>query len=295
MDVSVVHKLEETGFVDKVLITKNADGNRLVKVRVGFLRLPIMGDKFASVHAQKGTCGLVMAQEDLPFTSQGIVPDIIINPHCIPSRMTIAHLIECITGKVAVLKGQFADGTPFNSDETRMVRHMEEIGSALHAHGYARNGEEVMYSGITGVKMTGTVFIGPTYYRRLKHLIWDKLSARGTGPVQAYTRQPANHGRKNGTKYTSTRVGNMEVDGLISHGGRESIRERMFHSSDRYQTEVCDKCGNLAQGHTCKCDAGTTMTEMPYAFKLLHHNVSALMIKASIRTDESTMEAVPEE
>lgn len=289
MDASVIHKLEEVGFVDKVLITKNADGNRLVKVRVGFIRLPIMGDKFASVHAQKGTCGILLPQEDLPFTAEGIVPDIIINPHALPSRMTIAHLIECITGKVAVLKGEIADGTPFDSDETRMVKHVEELGNALHRHGYERTGEEVMYSGITGQRLTGTVFIGPTYYRRLKHMVMDKLSARAEGPVQGFTRQPANHGRKNGTRYTSTRFGNMEVDGMLSHGCREAVRERMFISSDAYSVEVCSHCGTFTAGQTCKCQAGSQQVEMPYAYKLLTHNTTALMIKSSIRTEDSTV------
>jgi DNA-directed RNA polymerase II subunit RPB2 len=287
-DTSIIHKLEETGFVDKVLVTKNADGNKLVKVRVGFIRIPIMGDKFASTHAQKGTCGILLPQEDLPFTAEGIVPDLIINPHAIPSRMTIAHLIECITGKVAVLKGEIIDGTPFDSDQNRMVKHMEELGSVLHQHGYDRTGEETMYSGITGDLLKGTIFIGPTYYRRLKHMIMDKLSARAEGPVQGFTRQPANHGRKNGTKYTSTRFGNMEVDGILSHGARDATRERMFVSSDAYQTEVCFKCGGFTAGQTCKCQAGSGQVAMPYAYKLFQHNTTSLMIKSSLRTEDST-------
>jgi len=288
MDSSVVHKLEETGFVDKVYITKNADGNKLVKVRVGFIRYPILGDKFASRHAQKGTCGLILPEADMPFTSQGIRPDIIINPHAIPSRMTIAHLIECVTSKMAALTGEFQDATPFNDSEGQMVRHMEQVGTALHAHGFQGRGEEAMYSGMTGEKLTGTIFIGPTYYQRLKHMVMDKLSARSTGPVQSYTRQPANHGRKNGTKYTSIKMGTMETDAMASQGASESLRERLLLASDRYQAEVCDNCGMFCAGKGCKCEAGTTGVEMPYAFKLLHHNITALQIRASIKTESST-------
>lgn len=288
-DASVVHKLEETGFVDKVYITKNADGNKLVKVRVGFIRLPIMGDKFASRHAQKGTCGIVLPEADMPFTSQGIRPDIIINPHAIPSRMTIAHLIECITSKKAALTGEFADATPFDAAEGQMVRHMEQVGTALHAHGFQSRGEEAMYSGVTGQLLTGTVFIGPTYYQRLKHMVMDKRSARARGPMQNYTRQPANHGRKNGTKYTSIKVGTMETDVLSSQGARESLRERLLLSSDRYEAEVCDGCGMFCAGKGCKCETTTSAVEVPYAFKLMHHNITAMQVKASLRT------SVPEE
>ena len=322
LDASIVHKIDEVGFVDKVLITKNAEGNKLVKVRIGFIRLPIMGDKFASVHAQKGTCGAIWNQEDLPRTAAGIVPDIIINPHAIPSRMTIAHLIECLTGKMAVVTGEFQDATPFADSESNMLQHIEQVGSALHAHGYESHGEEAMYSGITG-KLLGleedeplealekksetpeeevipkkpkqptwaTIFIGPTYYRRLKHMVIDKLSARADGPVQTYTRQPANHGRKSGTEFTSVRFGTMESDAMASHGSAELLRERLFLSSDKYQTNVCNHCGMICvdqEVQGCKCDAGTTMTSMPYVFKLIHHNITALQIKASIRTDAST-------
>jgi DNA-directed RNA polymerase II subunit RPB2 len=288
MDCSVIHKLEETGFVDKVYITKNADGNKLVKVRVGFIRYPILGDKFASRHAQKGTCGIILPEVDMPFTSQGIRPDIIINPHAIPSRMTIAHLIECLTSKMAALTGEFQDATPFNDAEGQMVRHMEQVGSALHWHGFQSKGEEVMYSGMSGEKLTGSVFIGPTYYQRLKHMVMDKLSARSTGPVQNYTRQPANHGRKNGTKYTSIKMGTMETDAMASQGASASLRERLLLASDRYQAEVCDNCGMFCVGKGCKCEAGTTDVEMPFAFKLLHHNITALQIRASIKTASST-------
>lgn len=288
-DASVVHKIEETGFVDKVYITKNEEGNKLVKVRVGFIRLPILGDKFASRHAQKGTCGIILPEVDMPFTSQGIRPDIIINPHAIPSRMTIAHLIECVTNKKAALTGEFQDATPFAEAEGQMVRHIEQVGTALHSHGFHSRGEEAMYSGMTGERLAGTVFIGPTYYQRLKHMTMDKLSARATGPIQNFTRQPANHGRKNGTRYTSIKMGTMESDAMESQGAGQSVRERLLLSSDKYQTQVCDSCGMFCAGKGCKCEAGSTEVVMPYAFKLFHHNITALQIRASIRTESSTI------
>jgi len=286
IDSSVVHKLEETGFVDKVYITKNSDGNTLVKVRVGFIRCPIMGDKFASRHAQKGTCGIILPEVDMPYTSQGIRPDIIINPHAIPSRMTIAHLIECITSKKAALCGEFEDATPFEDSEGQMVRHIEQVGTALHSHGFQSRGEEVMYSGFTGERLTGTVFIGPTYYQRLKHMVMDKRSARDRGPMQNFTRQPANHGRKNGTKYTSIKVGTMETDVLSSQGARESIRERLLLSSDYYKTDICNSCGMFCPSSGCKCESSTSQVEIPYPFKLTHHNTTAMLIKVSMRTEE---------
>ncbi len=284
VDSSVVHKLEETGFVDKVYITKNAEGNTLVKVRVGFIRLPIMGDKFASRHAQKGTCGIVLPEADMPFTSQGIRPDIIINPHAIPSRMTIAHLIECVTSKKAALTGKFEDATPFQDSEGQMVRHIEQVGTALHSHGFQSRGEESMYSGMTGEMLTGTVFIGPTYYQRLKHMVMDKRSARDRGPMQNFTRQPANDGRKNGTRYSSIKVGTMENDVAASQGAQAFLRDRLLYSSDYYQTEVCDTCGMFCAGSTCKCNTTTSTITMPYAFKLVHNNITAMQIKASLRT-----------
>jgi DNA-directed RNA polymerase II subunit RPB2 len=297
-DISVVHKLEEKGFVDKVLITRNASGNKMVQVRVGYYRPPTLGDKFASVHAQKGTVGMILPPEDMPFTADGVIPDIIINPLCIVSRMTISHLIECVTGKATALSGIEYDCTPFVSDlkknnttsftnnEMRMVKHLEDVGNVLRSNGFHQQGEEAMYSGFTGELLEGTVFIGPTYYRRLKHMINDKLSARAEGPHVSYTREAANHGRKNGKKLTSIRFGTMETDAMVSHGAGLGVQERLLHSGDKYEVEVCDKCGMIGPEKTaCKCGAGSTNTVMPYSFKLLHHNITALMIAPRLKTN----------
>jgi DNA-directed RNA polymerase II subunit RPB2 len=290
IDVSVCHKLEESGYVDRILKTKDRDGNLLVKVRVGFIRRPIIGDKFASVHAQKGTVGMILPHEDMPFTAEGIVPDIIINPHAIPSRMTIGHIIECVTGKASVMDGTQYDATPFSDDEASTLKHIEQIGTALHRHGFNSRGEEPMSSGMTGEMLEGTIFIGPTYYRRLKHMIMDKLSARSEGPVQGYTRQPANHGRKNGTRFTSIRVGTMETEALCSHGAAASVNERLFHCSDKYKAMTCNICGII--GGSCQCQGGHTMTSMPYTFKLATHNINALQIRTVIKTENSVKDSM---
>jgi len=206
-----------------------------------------------------------------------------------PSRMTIGHLIECVTGKAAIFENKCADGTPFPESETFMVNHLAKVGEKLHENGFQCRGEEAMYSGMTGEMMPATIYIGPTYYRRLKHMVIDKLSARSEGPVNNYIRQPANQGRKNGKKFTSIKNGTMETDAELAHGASQTVRDRLMICKDYYVTDVCNKCGMIApQG--CRCDAGVTATEMPYAFKLLIQNMIALGLRPQIETDVSTMQ-----
>ncbi|KAG0490160.1 hypothetical protein HPP92_007023 [Vanilla planifolia] len=184
-DHSTSLRHSESGMVDQVLLTTNADGLRFVKVRMRSVRIPQIGDKFSSRHGQKGTVGMTYTQEDMPWTVEGITPDIIVNPHAIPSRMTIGQLIECIMGKVAAHMGKEGDATPF-TDVT-----VDNISKALHKCGYQMRGFETMYNGHTGRKLTAMIFLGPTYYQRLKHMVDDKIHSRGRGPVQILTRQPA--------------------------------------------------------------------------------------------------------
>jgi len=204
-DCSLTMKSTEAGHVDQVLLTTNDQGLRFVKIRIRSVRTPQIGDKFASRHGQKGTCGMTYTQEDMPFTCEGISPDIIVNPHAIPSRMTIGHLVECLLSKVAALQGMEGDATPF-TDVT-----VEEISTKLHDLGYQRRGNEVCYNGHTGRQMAAMLFLGPTYYQRLKHTVDDKIHSRGRGPIQILTRQPLEGRSRDG----GLRFGEMERDWCV--------------------------------------------------------------------------------
>ncbi len=183
-DISVPIRSTENGVVDQVMLSTNLEGKKFVKVRMRSVRIPEVGDKFASRHGQKGTCGMMFSQEDMPYSREGITPDIIINPHCIPSRMTIAQLIECVTGKVGLMTGKYGDATPFDP------LNVDTICNELHNLGYQKYGNEVLYNGRTGRKLDAMIFMGPTYYQRLKHLVNDKEHARAYGPLQNLIRQP---------------------------------------------------------------------------------------------------------
>lgn len=206
-DVSTRVRHLESGVVDHVVVTSNRENNKVAKVRVRSVRIPQMGDKFASRHGQKGTVGITYRQEDMPFAADGTVPDLIINPHAIPSRMTIGHLIECVLGKVCTLAGEEGDGTAFTGDIT-----VEAVADELKKYGYDPYGYEELFNGFTGEKMKAKIFIGPTYYQRLKHMVDDKIHSRSHGPLQVLTRQPVEGRSREG----GLRFGEMERDSL--HG-----------------------------------------------------------------------------
>lgn len=282
-DVSTPLKSTEKGMVDQVLITTNSEGQKFVKVRVRSSRIPTIGDKFASRHGQKGTVGITYRQEDMPFTAEGIVPDIIINPHAIPSRMTIGHLIECLLSKVATMIGQEGDATPF-SDLT-----VEAVSKTLSQYGYQSRGLEVMYHGHTGRKLQAQVYLGPTYYQRLKHMVDDKIHSRARGPVQILTRQPVEGRSRDG----GLRFGEMERDCMISHGIAGFLKERLFEASDAYRLHVCDLCGLTAIANLKKqsfeCRACKNKTEcsqlyIPYAAKLLFQELQSMNIAPRLFT-----------
>lgn len=229
-DTSTPLRSTESGIVDQVLFSMGQDGNRFVKVRTRTTKVPQIGDKFASRHGQKGTIGITYRQEDMPFTREGLVPDIIINPHAIPSRMTIAHLIECLLSKVGATKGFEGDATPFTT------LTVDRISTLLEEQGYQRRGFEVMYNGHTGQKLKAQVFLGPTYYQRLRHMVDDKIHARARGPVQILTRQPVEGRARDG----GLRFGEMERDCMISHGASAFLKERLFEVSDAFRVHVCE-------------------------------------------------------
>ena len=232
-DVSTPLRSTESGIVDQVLVTTSGDGQKFVKVRVRTTKIPQIGDKFASRHGQKGTIGITYRQEDMPFTREGIVPDLIINPHAIPSRMTIAHLIECQLSKVATLRGDEGDATPF----TKVT--VTNVSNILRSMGYQSRGFEVMYNGHTGRKLVAQIFLGPTYYQRLRHMVDDKIHSRARGPTQILTRQPVEGRARDG----GLRFGEMERDCMIAHGASNFLKERLFDVSDPFRVHVCDICG----------------------------------------------------
>lgn len=276
-DASISLKSTENGIIDQVLLTTNSNGNKFVKVRVRNSRVPQTGDKFASRHGQKGTIGITYRQEDMPFSAEGVTPDIIINPHAIPSRMTIGHLVECLLSKVAALSGQEGDATPF----TELT--VEAVSSILRGLGYQSRGLEVMYHGHTGRKLQAQVYLGPTYYQRLKHMVDDKIHSRARGPVQILTRQPV-EGRSRGG---GLRFGEMERDCMIAHGIAGFLKERMFDVSDPYRIHVCDLCGltalaNLKKGtyecRSCRNRTAISQIHIPYAAKLLMQELMSVNV-----------------
>ena len=280
-DDSVYVKSGEEGVVTRVHVTDRS-GGMLVKIVVARLRFPEIGDKFCSAMAQKGTCGMMYNQEDMPFTASGMVPDIIINPHCIPSRMTINQIMGCVMGKARCLDPESVRGIdPLAFRNTSERSRMEQLCDALKRCGMSPSGAERMYNGATGRAMDCEIFVGPTYYHRLKHLVADKIHARADGRYTQGEHQPICGRRQNGGQ----RVGEMEKDGLLVHGGTMMLHERMFTCSDRFQADVCDACGTFSNDDTVCHSCGERRVErvnLPYAAKILLQEQSAMLIKTFV-------------
>ncbi|MFH1631140.1 MAG: DNA-directed RNA polymerase subunit B [Candidatus Aenigmatarchaeota archaeon] len=275
----------EEGMVDNVILTETVAGDKIVKVRVRQERVPELGDKFASRHGQKGVIGLIVNQEDMPFTADGIIPDIVVNPHAIPSRMTMGQLLEIIAGKLSSMTGIKVDASAFANSEPGKTE--ENIRKELIKIGCRDDGKEALYDGTTGKLLEGRILIGPIYFQKLHHMIANKIHARARGPVTLLTKQPTAGRSKQG----GLRLGEMEKDCLIAHGAALLLKERF--SSDRAKIPICQKCGIVAiedriKGKTycpvCK-KSKIVETEMAYAFKLMIDELKCMGILPKINTE----------
>ena len=277
-------KPNENGFVSRVTQSYNGDGYKFVKVRIRTTRKPTIGDKHASRHGQKGTVGVVYDQEDMPFARNGIKPDIIMNPHAVPSRMTIGQVIECLMGKTVTNLGMFGDATAF----TKV--NVEKIGNILQSLGYERNCDEILYSGRTGEQLKVNIFMGPTYYQRLKHMVDDKIHSRGTGPNVILTRQPVEGRSRDG----GLRFGEMERDCILSHGASCFLKETLQDRSDNYRLHICKLCGlvcmvnkekEISYCKNCKNKEFSYLeARVPYAFKLFVQELETMGVAPRLQS-----------
>ena len=283
-DQSRIHRTGgEESYIDKNYIERNGDGYNFCKVRLRTVRKPIIGDKFSSRHGQKGTIGNIIPECDMPFLPSGVKPDIIINPHAIPSRMTIAQLKETVLGKTLLELGLFGDGTSFGKFD------IKDICKELQKVGYESNGNELLYNGLTGEQIETSIFVGPVFYQRLKHMVSDKHHSRSIGPMVNLTRQPAEGRSKDG----GLRFGEMERDCMCSHGASRFTKERMYDVSDAFKVHVCKRCGLIAAYndqmhiHYCKtCDNRIDFdyVELPYSCKLMFQELISMNIAPRIMT-----------
>ncbi|KAK3701581.1 DNA-directed RNA polymerase III complex subunit Rpc2 [Vermiconidia calcicola] len=277
--VHMSYKLPDPCYADKVMISANEADTTIIKIQTRQTRRPEIGDKFSSRHGQKGVVGIIAEQADMPFTDSGIVPDIIMNPHGFPSRMTVGKMLELVSGKAGVLAGTQEYGTAFGGSK------VEDMGAELVKHGFSYSGKDFVTSGITGESLPSYVFFGPIYYQKLKHMVQDKMHARATGPRAILTRQPT-EGR---SRAGGLRLGEMERDCLIAYGASQLLLERLMLSSDAHEVDVCETCGMMGYNNwcqTCQSSRSVVKMTMPYAAKLLIQELMSMNVKASLQLED---------
>ncbi|OXV11421.1 hypothetical protein Egran_00819 [Elaphomyces granulatus] len=278
------YKLPDPSYIDKVMISVTEGESQLIKVQTRQTRRPDVGDKFSSRHGQKGVVGIIAEQVDMPFTDQGIVPDIIMNPHGFPSRMTVGKMLELVAGKAGVLSGQHGYGTAFGGSP------VEEMSAILVERGFSYGGKDYLTSGITGEPLPFYVFTGPIYYQKLKHMVQDKMHSRARGPRAILTRQPTEGRSRDG----GLRLGEMERDCLIAYGTSQLLLERLMLSSDKHEVDVCEQCGFMGYLNwcqRCKSSRGVVKMTIPYAAKLLIQELFSMNVTARLMLEDEFPES----
>lgn len=278
-ETPVIYRAPEPSHIDQVMMSVSDNDQALIKVLLRQNRRPELGDKFSSRHGQKGVCGIIVKQEDMPFNDQGICPDIIMNPHGFPSRMTVGKMIELISGKAGVLNGTLEYGTCFGGSK------LEDMTKILVDNGFNYSGKDMLYSGITGECLQAYIFFGPIYYQKLKHMVLDKMHARARGPRAVLTRQPTEGRSRDG----GLRLGEMERDCVIAYGASQLLLERLMISSDAFEVDVCNKCGLMGYSGWCTtCRSAENINKMtiPYAAKLLFQELLSMNIAPRLRLED---------